>query len=171
MDTFSVVVVEPGVKGLGVLGAAGEYLPVGPLGLERAVEAFDLAVGPRAVRFDEALLRAEGRHGILESAGFSVGEGVVGEDAFNYGDAAAGEEGGRAEENTGGGDALFVGSGPAPVDWTPHKRECSHGKHTPAELLRLRKENADLKLDRAFLKKASIFFAQEASDTNAKRSN
>jgi len=39
------------------------------------------------------------------------------------------------------------------------------------ELLRLRKENADLKLDRAFLKKASIFFAQEASDTNAKRSN
>ncbi len=29
-----------------------------------------------------------------------------------------------------------------------------------AELLRLRKENADLKLDRAFLKKASIFFAQ-----------
>jgi len=40
-----------------------------------------------------------------------------------------------------------------------------------AELLRLRKENADLKMDRAFLKKASIFFAQEASDTNAKRSN
>jgi len=40
-----------------------------------------------------------------------------------------------------------------------------------AELLRLRKENADLKLDRAFLKKASIFFAQEASDTNGKRSN
>ena len=40
-----------------------------------------------------------------------------------------------------------------------------------AELLRLRKENADLKLDRAFLKKASIFFAQEASDMNGKRSN
>ena len=40
-----------------------------------------------------------------------------------------------------------------------------------AELLRLRKENADLKLDRAFLKKASLFFAQEASDTNAKRSH
>jgi len=39
------------------------------------------------------------------------------------------------------------------------------------ELLRLRKENADLKMDRAFLKKASIFFAQEASDTNGKRSN
>jgi transposase len=40
-----------------------------------------------------------------------------------------------------------------------------------AELLRLRKENADLKMDRTFLKKASIFFAQEASDTNGKRSN
>ena len=40
-----------------------------------------------------------------------------------------------------------------------------------AELLRLRKENADLKMDRAFLKEASIFVAQEASDTNGKRSN
>jgi transposase len=39
------------------------------------------------------------------------------------------------------------------------------------ELLRLRKENNELKLDRAFLKKASLFFAQEASDTNGKRSN
>jgi transposase len=38
------------------------------------------------------------------------------------------------------------------------------------ELVRLRKENEDLKQDRAFLKKASLFFAQEASDTNAKRS-
>jgi transposase len=40
-----------------------------------------------------------------------------------------------------------------------------------AELLRLRRENSDLKLDRAFLKKASLFFAQEASDTNSKRSS
>lgn len=40
-----------------------------------------------------------------------------------------------------------------------------------AELARLRKENQDLKLDRAFLKKASLFFAQEASDTNGKRSS
>ncbi|MEO9222290.1 MAG: transposase [Mycobacteriaceae bacterium] len=38
-----------------------------------------------------------------------------------------------------------------------------------AELARLRKENAELKMDRAFLKKASLFFAQEASDTNEKR--
>ena len=39
------------------------------------------------------------------------------------------------------------------------------------ELARLRKENSELKLDRAFLKKASLFFAQEASDTNEKRSH
>ena len=39
-----------------------------------------------------------------------------------------------------------------------------------AELARLRKENSELKMDRAFLKKASLFFAQEASDTNEKRS-
>lgn len=40
-----------------------------------------------------------------------------------------------------------------------------------AELARLRKENSELRLDRAFLKKASVFFAQEASDTNVKRSS
>lgn len=40
-----------------------------------------------------------------------------------------------------------------------------------AELGRLRKEVSDLKMDRAFLKKASLFFAQEASDTNQKRSH
>ncbi len=39
------------------------------------------------------------------------------------------------------------------------------------ELARLRKEVAELRLDRAFLKKASLFFAQEASDTNLKRSS
>jgi transposase len=40
-----------------------------------------------------------------------------------------------------------------------------------AELARLRKENSELKMDRAFLRKASLFFAQEASDTNGKRSH
>ena len=40
-----------------------------------------------------------------------------------------------------------------------------------AELARLRKEVSELKMDRAFLKKASLFFAQEASDTNVKRSS
>ena len=36
------------------------------------------------------------------------------------------------------------------------------------ELARLRREVSELKLDRAFLKKASLFFAQEASDTNGR---
>ena len=40
-----------------------------------------------------------------------------------------------------------------------------------AELARLRRENSELKMDRAFLKKASLFFAQEALDTNEKRSH
>ena len=40
-----------------------------------------------------------------------------------------------------------------------------------AELVRLRKDNAELMLDRAFLKKASLLFAQEATATNAKRSH
>ena len=34
-----------------------------------------------------------------------------------------------------------------------------------AELKRLRREKREWELDRAFLKKASIFFAQEAADT------
>ena len=40
-----------------------------------------------------------------------------------------------------------------------------------AELKRLRREVRELELDRAFLKKASIFFAQEAADMSERRSN
>jgi len=40
-----------------------------------------------------------------------------------------------------------------------------------AELDRLRTEVSELKLDRAFLKRASLFFAQEASATSEKRSH
>ena len=49
--------------------------------------------------------------------------------------------------------------------------EAPLGESERVELARLRKEVAELKLDRAFLKKASLFFAQEASDTNVKRSS
>ena len=45
------------------------------------------------------------------------------------------------------------------------------GENERAELARLRREVSELKMDRAFLKKASLFFAQEASDTSAKRSH
>ena len=37
-----------------------------------------------------------------------------------------------------------------------------------SELARLRKENSELKMDQVFLKTASLFFAQEVSDTNEK---
>lgn len=40
-----------------------------------------------------------------------------------------------------------------------------------AELKRLRKEVRELELDRAFLKKASIFFAQEAAGTPKRPTN
>jgi len=40
-----------------------------------------------------------------------------------------------------------------------------------SELVRLRKENADLKPDRAFLKKRPSSSRKEASDTNSKRSS
>ena len=39
------------------------------------------------------------------------------------------------------------------------------------ELARLRREVSELKMDRAFLKKASLFFAPDASETNEKRSH
>ena len=61
--------------------------------------------------------------------------------------------------------------------WVNLQKDRHYGGEAPlseterAELARLRKENSELKLDRAFLKKASLFFAQEASDTNAKRSS
>ncbi len=54
------------------------------------------------------------------------------------------------------------------------RQECGDGALSETErveLARLRKENSELKMDRAFLKKASLFFAQEASDTNEKRSH
>ena len=50
MAAASVVVVEPGCKRGGAFGVGGEDVPVGPLGLQGPVEAFDLAVLPWAVR-------------------------------------------------------------------------------------------------------------------------
>jgi hypothetical protein len=47
--TLIVVGLEPGRKGGGELVVAVEDLPVGPLGLQGAVETLDLAVLPRAV--------------------------------------------------------------------------------------------------------------------------
>jgi len=103
VDAFSVVVVQPGGKGVGAGFVAGGDLPVGPFGCQGAVQAFDFPVGPGAVGFDEPLLGAEGGDGVLEIVRSAVGEGVVGDDAFDPRDAAVGEECGRAGQDAGGG--------------------------------------------------------------------
>jgi hypothetical protein len=77
VDSLSVVVVQPGCKCGGAVVVAGEDTAVGPFGGEGAVETFDLAVGPGAVRFDEALLGAECADGVLEVGGEPLGERVV----------------------------------------------------------------------------------------------
>lgn len=41
MTAFSVVVLDPGCKCCGALGVGGEGLPVGPFGLQGAVESFN----------------------------------------------------------------------------------------------------------------------------------
>ena len=108
MDSFSVVVAEPGRKcGLAVV-AAGEDLPVGPFGLQGPVEAFGFAVGPGAVGFDEALDRPEIGDGLTERGGVPVGEGVVGDDAFDPVDAVAGEVACGPGKEPGRGDTLLV---------------------------------------------------------------
>ena len=53
-------------EGVGAVLVAGVSALVGPFGGEGAVEAFDLAVGPGAVRFDEALLGTKAFHGFFE---------------------------------------------------------------------------------------------------------
>src|SRR3954462_4988544 len=55
----SVVVLAPGSKGRGALIVVGEGLSVGPFGGQGAVEPFDPAVLPGAVRLDELLPGAD----------------------------------------------------------------------------------------------------------------
>jgi hypothetical protein len=59
VSASSVVEVQPGGKRGGVVRVGDEDLPVGPFGLQRAVEPLDLAVLPRAVRLDELVFSAE----------------------------------------------------------------------------------------------------------------
>lgn len=53
MASSSVVVLEPGGKRGCPVGVGEEDVPVGPFGLQGAVEALDLAVLPGTVRLDE----------------------------------------------------------------------------------------------------------------------
>ena len=55
---------DPGSKGGGAFVVAGEDLPVGPFGLQGAVQPFHLSVLPGAVGLDEDLTGAQAGHGI-----------------------------------------------------------------------------------------------------------
>jgi len=59
VEPASVVVLDPGRKGIGSGLVAGEGLPVGPLGCEGAVEVLDFSVLP--VLDQELLRRGEDR--------------------------------------------------------------------------------------------------------------
>ena len=109
MEAFSVVVVEPGCKCCRLFVVAGEDLVVGSFGGEGAIEAFDLAVGPGAERFNEALFGPEACDGFLECGGVSVGESVVGEDPFDLRDPVLRAEFRHPDQHAGGGYAFLVG--------------------------------------------------------------
>ena len=109
MAAFSVVGLDPGCKSGGAFIVTGEDLAVGPFGGQGAVEAFDFAVLPRAVRLDESLFRAEVFARVFHGLRVAVGERVVGHDAFDAGDALGGEVRGGAFEERGARRALLVG--------------------------------------------------------------
>jgi hypothetical protein len=87
---------------------AGEDLPVGPLGGQGAVESFDLAVLPGAVRLDELVRGTQGRHRSFDVGALSVAEVVVGDDPFDTGNAVAGEVFGGSQDESGAGGAFLV---------------------------------------------------------------
>ena len=102
-----VVVVKPGLKGVGALVVAGEGLPVGPFGLQGAAEPLDLAVLPGAVGTDQSMSCSEVVEDVLEVAGPDVVLGVVGHD-LPHGDAVTGEEGCCSCQEAGAGRSLLV---------------------------------------------------------------
>jgi hypothetical protein len=103
----SVVVLEPGCKRCGAVCVGEEDVPVGPFGLQGAVEAFDLAVLPGAVRLDELL--PDPVRGADLAQREPVGPGVVGDEPLDAGDAVGGEVGDRAFQERRAGGSLLVG--------------------------------------------------------------
>ncbi len=92
MSPLMVVVVDPWCQSCAALVVAGEYLPVGPFGLEGPVEAFHFAVLPWAVRSDTHMVCVEAGKHSGEVAAFGVGPVVVGHHRFDLRDAVRGEE-------------------------------------------------------------------------------
>jgi hypothetical protein len=100
-------VLDPGGKGGGAFVVAGEDLAVGPLGGQGAVESFDLAVLPGAVRLDDRLPgSARGAH---VAKRVPVGPGVVGHEPLDPVNAVGSEVGGSAGEEGRAGGAFLVG--------------------------------------------------------------
>jgi hypothetical protein len=104
-----VVGVEEVCQGFGPLGVRRVGPEVGPLVEERAVEAFDLAVGLGSVGAGEFAGRAEVGEDVVPGQALAVGPGVVGQDPFDAGDAVVVEEGGRAGQEGRAGRDLLVG--------------------------------------------------------------
>jgi hypothetical protein len=109
VSASSVVELQPAGKRGGTVGVAEVDLPVSPFGLQCAVEPFDLAVLPGAVRLDELVLNAELGNCSLDGGGVAVGQGVVGDQPLNPGDLVGGEVGGSAEQEPRTGGAGLVG--------------------------------------------------------------
>ena len=107
MASSSVVVLEPGGKGVASGLVAGKGLPKGPVGLEGAVAAFDIAVLPGAVRSDEHLPSFQIGDDGSERGAVSAG-GVVGHDPLHAGDDPAGEVNRGPFQERGAGGCGFV---------------------------------------------------------------
>ena len=88
---------------------AGEDLPVGPFGLQRAVEALDLAVLPGAVWSDGEVVSSDHCERISECLAPGVGPVVVGHDLVDLGDPVRGEELAGSDDEPGSGGSLLVG--------------------------------------------------------------
>ena len=107
MASSSVVVLEPWVKGGGAVSVGREWLSVGPLGLQCAVEPLHLAVLPGAVRSDELLPDATCGADIAQRV--PVRPGIVGDEPLDPGDAVGEEVIDRTLEGCGTGRALLIG--------------------------------------------------------------
>src|SRR3954454_10588552 len=97
---------EPGCKSRSALLVRGEHLSIGPLALECAVEALDLAVLPRTVGTDEDLFGTQSRNRGAERV--AVGPRVVGHEPFDPADAVGSEVLGTAQQERSAGRVLLI---------------------------------------------------------------
>ena len=106
MAAFSVVVLDPGGKGLGAFLVAQINAAVGPFGGQGPVQALDFPVLPGAVRADEFLPDPVASADLAQR--FAVGPGVVGDQPLDAGDAVAGEVADRSVQERCAGGALLI---------------------------------------------------------------